>query len=266
MIIVFVVIGLIVALAWTGLQVTPTSFPKFTTANAPLATVDLPSGLPAPVQRFYQMVYGPRVPLIRSAVLSGRAHMQLFGLRFPARFRFVHDAGKAYRHYFEVTWFGLPIFKVNEHFIDGHAQLELPVGVQRGANIDQAANLALWAEASAFPALFITDPRVQWQAVDDETAVLIAPFGAQQQHLIARFDPETGLLRQLEAMRYRDATDTNKTLWIAESRDWNTVAGHKLARVGAAIWFDQGHPWATFTTEEVVLNADVSQYVRASGL
>ncbi len=260
------VLCLVVSVAWLGLQMQPTPFATFKASPGVLDTVVLPSNLPAPVKRFYETLYGPRVPVIRSAVLSGRATMQLFGLHFPARFRFVHDAGKSYRHYFEVTWFGLTIFKVNEHFIDEHARLELPIGVQKGANIDQAANLALWAEAASFPALFVTDPRVQWQEVDAETAVLIVPFGEQLEHFIARFDPRTGLLRQLEAMRYRDTADTNKTLWIAENRDWGMVDGHKLARVGAAIWFDQGRPWATFRTEEIVINADVAQYVRANGL
>jgi hypothetical protein len=37
----------------------------------------------------------------------------------PARFAAYPDAGKEYRHYIEATWFGLPIMKVNELFVDG---------------------------------------------------------------------------------------------------------------------------------------------------
>nr|PZN21520.1 MAG: hypothetical protein DIU80_18960 [Chloroflexota bacterium] len=66
-------------------------------------------------------------------------------------------------------------------------------------------------------------------------------------------------------MRYRDA-DGEKILWIAESRDWCTVCGYTLPASGAATWLDQGRPWAVFTVEDVVYNADVSAYLRARGL
>ncbi|NJK45195.1 MAG: hypothetical protein HC933_13770 [Pleurocapsa sp. SU_196_0] len=42
----------------------------------------------------------------------------------------------------------------------------------------------------------------------------------------------------------------------------------QAAQVGneTATWLDQGEPWATFTTEQIVLNADVRRYVRERGL
>jgi hypothetical protein len=256
----------VIVIGWIGLRLPPSPFPPYPASSAPLETVPLPTNLPPPVRRFYRELYGDRVPLVTSAVVSGRATMKLFGLDLPARFRFVHEAGKSYRHYFEVTFFGVAIFKVNEHFVDGRARLELPVGVQSGAKIDQAANLALWAEAAAFPALFVTDSRVRWSAIDDSSAVLSVPFGDDFQRLVVRFDQRSGLLDSLEAMRYRDAADFSKQLWIARNANWQTVDGVRLATTGTATWLDQGKPWATFTTEQVVLNADVSQYVRARGL
>jgi hypothetical protein len=35
----------------------------------------------------------------------------------------------------------------------------------------------LWAEATAYPAVYLTDPRLQWEAVDNTTASLHVPFG-----------------------------------------------------------------------------------------
>lgn len=256
----------LVGLFWLGLQIKPTGFTSFSKKQSEIKTIPLPSGLPAPVERFYRQVYGEKIPVFHSAVLSGRAAMKLFGINFPARFRFVHDTGKAYRHYFEVTWFGIAIFKVNEHYVDGTAKLELPVGVEQGKNIDQAANLALWAEASSFPALFLTKARVRWAAVDDETALLVVPFGEQKQTFVVRFDPGTGLLHRLEAMRFVAKDDQKKSLWIAEGRNWAELNGYKLATTGLATWLEQGQAWATFTIEEIVFNADVSHYVRANGL
>ena len=39
------------------------------------------------------------------------------GIAFPARFRFIHEAGRGYRHYIEATVFGLPLMKVNERYL-----------------------------------------------------------------------------------------------------------------------------------------------------
>jgi hypothetical protein len=71
------------------------------------------------VERFYRTLFGDRVPIIESAVISGRAKMRMFGVSLPGRFRFIHDAGVDYHQTIEVTLFGFPIMKVNEFYLDG---------------------------------------------------------------------------------------------------------------------------------------------------
>ena len=82
---------------------------------------------------------------------------------------------------------------------------------------------------------------------------------------MARFDPVTGMLRFLEAMRYRQAAEA-KILWICDAPDWTVVDGYALPAVGRITWFDRGTPWAVFTIEEVVYNANVDEYIRQRGL
>lgn len=172
------IIVLVLALGWLGLQVRPAPFADFPEASQPAETVPLPNGLPAPVERYYRLAYGDAVPVVHSVVITGRAKMRPFGVWLPARYRFTHDAGNGYRHYIEATWFRIPVMKVNERYVDGKALMELPWMKDDGEQLDQAANIGMWAElAASAPSVFLTDPRVRWRAVDDETAILVVPLG-----------------------------------------------------------------------------------------
>ena len=156
--------------------------------------VPLPKGLPAPIERFYKTVYGDSVSVIDIVVIKGRAMISPFGMKMPARFIFVHNAGRDYRHYIEATWFGIPIMNVNESYVDGKSYFELPVGtIENDPSTSQGANLAVWAEASWFPSIWITDPRVRWEPIDDFTALLFVPYKDQEENFVMRFNPDTGL-------------------------------------------------------------------------
>src|SRR5512138_2967675 len=210
------VLVILFLVGWLGLQVRPKAFAPFPGQTPGLQTIPLPAGLPAPVERFYRTVYGEQIPVIETAVLKGRATISPFGVKLPGRFVFVHNAGRDYRHYIEATWFGMPFLKVNEGYLDGKSFFESPMGsYYDDANTNQGANLALWAEAGWFPSIWLTDPRVHWQPVDDHTALLFVPFENQEENFVVRFDPDTGLITTMEAMRFREAgAGKKKILWI----------------------------------------------------
>lgn len=268
LVVVLIVLVVLAVLVWVGLRIKPAPFPSYGAASMDGGSVPLPAGLPAPVERFFRTVYGDQVPVIDTVVLSGRATMRPFlNLPLPARFVFVHNAGYDYRHYFEATFFGVPLMKINEGYVDGESFFESPMGAYRDdPNTNQAANLALWAEGAMFPAILVTDPRVRWAPVDEQTALLYVPFEDGEDTFVVRFDPQSGLMDTMEAMRYRDPGEGKpKILWITRNEPGPTLPGSRVGAVGSATWLDQGRPWAVFTVEEAVYNTDVSDYIRQRG-
>ena len=268
--IVLIVLAVVVALAallWIGVRIRPRPFAPYQRPGGAVDTVPLPTGLPAPVERFYSTIYGERIPVIETVVVTGRATMRPFGpLALPARFRFTHEAGRGYRHYIEATLFGIPVMRVNEKYVGGHSFMDLGFATDEGPKVDQAANLGMWAESAWFPAIFLTDPRVRWEPVDANTASLVVPFEDGSDTFVVRFDPDTGLVDWMESMRYHASSSPAKVLWMNKSLEWTEREGRPFPRKGSAIWMDDGKPWAVFTLEDIVFNADVSQYIGARGL
>lgn len=261
------ILAVVALVGWLGLQIKPKPFFVHPEKTPDLKTIPLPANLPPPVERFYRTVYGDEIPVIETAVMKGRATISPFGVKLPARFVFVHNAGKEYRHYIEATWFGIPFMKVNEGYLENESFFESPVGTYyNDPNTNQGANLAVWAEAGWFPSIWITDPRVRWQAVDDHTALLYVPFEDEEENFVVRFNPGTGLIDTMEAMRFREAGEgKTKILWITRNETGLTVPGSLISAAGSATWMDQGKPWAIFTLEDVNYNVDVREYIQQRG-
>jgi hypothetical protein len=262
------VIVVLVILVVIGLRVVPAPFPALPLEPGAVTTIPLPAGLPAPVERFYRAVYGERIPVITSVVVTGRAKVRPFGRpTFNARFRFAHIAGRSYRHYIEATFFGFPIMKINESYIDGHSRNEAPMGPEEGEpKTEQAANLGMWAELSGVPSVLLTDPRVHWEAVDGDTAILAVPCeGIGTERFLVRFDPKTGLVTLMEVMRYQRKDSSEKTLWVTEALTWDRLGEYTTSTRGSAWWYGASQPWAVFSTGIIVLNADLSGYIGKRG-
>lgn len=244
-------------MGWLGLQLLPANFSFPITDGADLGTVEIPADLPAPVRRYFQVAFGARLPRVESMVAWGRARAN-FGLWMPLRFRLYHRPGHDFRREMEVTWFGLPVLKALDQYING-VGMTGPVGkADTGLRVDQGSNMILWAEAPFYPSLLVTDRRIRWEAIDDTSARLLFPFGDQEDELVYHFDPTSGLLTHMTALRYQDGSG-EKIGWRVDFQRWQTVNGMQLPLRVAITWANQRGPWSYWDFEEIRWNVDISQ-------
>lgn len=249
----------LVGLGWIGLQIEPAPFAPAAESNGDLTYVPIPENLPAPVARYFRTIAGDQLPLVRTAIVSGRARMRFGPITFPARFRFSYEAGQSYHHDIVLTLFGQPVLRADESYIDGSGRMVLPFGViENEPKVDMAANLGLWGEAVWLPSILATDPRVRWEAIDATTARLIVPFGDAEDSIDVTFDPQTGLIAGAIAQRYREAQDTEKIGWRLQFDGWQRFNGLLIPSPAGVRWMDQASPWAVFNIEEVFYNVPLS--------
>lgn len=79
--------------------------------------------------------------------------------------------------------------------------------------------------------------------MDENTAELSVPFEEQTESFVVRFDPETGWIATMEAMRYREAGEgKSKILWITRFEPGALLPGANLGAVGAEIIQALGQP------------------------
>jgi hypothetical protein len=186
------------------------------------------------------------------------------GLWFPMRFKSYHVSGRKFRRDMELTWFGMPMFRGYDSYIDGKGTLEfsgffgfLHVS-DAGEKIDLGDNLAMWAEAPfTTPSAMVLDPRVRWEPVDVHAARLVFPFGNGEDSLRVEFDPDTGLMVSTSGMRYR-GQEESKTPYRGEYEEWKANNGVKVPHRDAASWEDQGRPYVLLEVEGAEYNVDVS--------
>ena len=257
-------LALLGSAGWLGLRVKPAPFPTHPESTSELSTTELPSELPEPVRRHFRATLGAQVPRIETAVVWGRADFKVGGLWTRMRFKSYSVAGRAFRRDMEITWFGMPILRGSDAYLGGEGSLEITGLVNtssRGENIDQGQNLAMWAEAPfTTPSVLVLDPRVRWEPIDAHTARLMIPFGEQEETLRAEFDPQTGLMRGVSGMRYRNREKT-KTPWRGELSDWRSLHGIEVPHRNLAIWEDQQEPYGIFEIEGTEYNVDVSEKI-----
>jgi hypothetical protein len=126
-----------------------------------------------------------------------------------------------------------------------------------GAQIDQGSNMILFAEGPLYPAIFVTDPRIRWVAIDDTSAQMFFPFGDEEDSMTVYFDPQTDLITKMTALRYFGASG-EKEPWRVDFLSWQVVDGMMIPLRSAITWEKQGKPWSYWDIAGVAWNVDLS--------
>lgn len=242
-------------LCWAGLRRRPSNLPFPEVERQDYETLDLPPDLPEPVRRYLRVALGESIPQIETLSVYGRAEAN-FGFWVPLRYRLVHHAGHAFERYMEVTWFGLPILKAIDRYFQGKGKTG-PLGHEAvGPAVDQGANMILWAEGPLMPSIWASEC-LRWESIDETTARLVFPFGDETDELTVSFDPKTGLVSSIKALRFREP-DGDKEPWRVDFLSWHTKDGVTLPTRIAVVWELQGEAWSYWDIEKVYWNRDVS--------
>ncbi len=255
-------IGALAGFGWLGLRVPSGSYPPPDAKTRDLGSVDIPSDLPEPVRVYLMRVAGGRrLPRIESAVFWGRAQMRV-GLWVPARFRAYSLPGHAFRREMQVTWFGLPVLSGVDQYVGGVGSTNIAGKAVTGPEVDQAANLIPWAEAPLTPSILVIDPRIRWELTSETAVSLIIPFGEQEDRLRMDFDPQTGLVTRISALRYR-SPGGDRIPWWGDYLEWREFHGVLLPSRFSVTWGDEGTPWSYWSIDGMEWNVDVSNVLRS---
>ena len=244
--------------AMLGLRVRPARARAVPTGS-PVGTVELARNLPEPVVRYYRALGydGWHVPAVGTFVLWGRAWMHPAPLlRLPVRFWSAHRVGWNARQRLTVTWYGLPVLRAVDDYVDGRGRMRIGRRSVTGPEIDQGENLFLWAELLLVPAALAARREARWQSIDTDSALLRVPFGRDSDRLMVRFDPDTGLLTECRALRYRTPGGPKVGWYVWFERWTHGPGGWYPARISVR-WADQPQPWFVLDVDGMAVNVPI---------
>lgn len=227
-----------------------------------LGQVPLDPSLPALLSDHLDVDGDGQVPMMNSAVMVARGELRLGRSPWlPMRMRSLR-ATTEFVSDIEVTWWGQPVLRGLDAYVGGHGLTRIAGRDTVGDEIDQAANLFLWAESVLVPSTFAVGTRLRASGGHDGTVSLQVPFDSGHDEARLTFD---GLLpRRFSAMRHRNI-GMPKRWWHVDYEDWHVQHGVRLPRRMAATWEGDRGPWLTLDVEAFVPNVDVSERIEQAG-
>src|SRR5680860_782690 len=142
------------------------------------------------------------VPRMDTHAIWSRPYMRRGPLPpVPLRMRSLARVGESCVNDIEMAWLGRPVLRVVDAFVEGHGITRIGTRSVIGEEIDQGANLFLWAEALLVPSAFGEGSTVAVEQVGTDEIRVTVPLGAGHDAAIVRF--AEGHPRRFSALRYK---------------------------------------------------------------
>ena len=244
--------GAVVAAA-LGFAVRPRPFAPMTGEDR--GVVELRQDLPPLLRQHLDADGDGHVPRMDTVGLWADTRMRVGRTPWlPLRYRSLLGVGAAFVTDIELTWWGRPVLTGVDAYVDDRGMTRIGRSANVGDEIDQGANLALWANSTLVPSAFAVGGRIAAVQEDFETTRLTFPLGSRTDVAWLRFSG--GHPRRLSALRYK-RTGRPKLWWHADYFGWRRVHGICLPQRLEVTWEDEGRPWLRMDLVDFAANIDI---------
>ena len=177
----------------------------------------------------------------------------------PLRMRSVSRVGESFVNDIEMVWYGRPILRVVDAFVDGHGITKIGPKVLLGEEIDQGANLFLWSEALFVPSAFREGSTVAAEQVGADEIRLTVPFGSGHDEATVRFTG--GHPSRLSALRFKRVGDP-KIWWHVDYSRWVLQEGIAVPQRMDVSWEDEPRLWLSFEVDGFAADVEAEPRLR----
>ena len=182
----------------------------------------IPTGLPAPLQRYLQQRYGDRMLIPASLAAWGNGTViaasfpRLGKLWVPIRWNLFLKPGSEFVWRYTITWYTTPFMRAGEEFRQGRGRFVVGNRILRSPNVNQSEHTPLWLYTLQFalPAA-VLDASVTWQALDDQQVKMILPLpnGAPLEFVLY-FNEDCSKLLQVKTERTANRTGVRQPFTV----------------------------------------------------
>jgi hypothetical protein len=264
LILLFILLGLF-GLVTLGFVISPRPFRSHPAPSRPGKPAPFRPDLPDPVRLHFIETIGDMPPELETAVVWGRGQVCIRGVWVPMRFKAWYQVGQAFYRRMELTWFQRPVLRGIDSWINGEGLFEMGERVESGERVDQGQLLTLWANMIWAPSVYVHDPKIRWEPVDDHTVRMVVPLKNDTENLNMHFDPLTHRMTHISALRYADEEPDNegpdKEPWRVDLQEWKELNGMLIPSHIDVAWGESGAPTSYWNIDGIVYNVNVSEQI-----
>lgn len=218
------------------------------------------AGLPTPVREWAEAADLASLEGVEAIRSRGHGRVHLGPLPWlPMDHATVHVLGRDEVRDICLRLGPVTILRVLDAYVDGTGLTKIGPVPQLGAEVDQAAWLAMWAEAIFWPRAWVIGG-LQWEAIDERHARARLPFGPGDERIDLTFGPTTHFPNVYEVLRCKGVG--RKVRWRADFSDlrmFGTVRAWSHLR---ATWTDEPGPWYEAWIDDIETNVSTSDSAR----